>query len=124
MALRGRAGEADLTVWPPGARVGVQRGRTGGSTPISAHIEDYAVIGDTETAALVSLEGSIDWLCLPRFDAAACFAALLGGPHRGRWLLAPSERQPTVSRRYREGTLVLETLHEGPTGSVRVIDVM
>jgi GH15 family glucan-1,4-alpha-glucosidase len=82
------------------------------------------VIGDTETAALVSLEGSIDWLCLPRFDAAACFAALLGGPHRGRWLIAPSERQPTITRRYREGTLVLETLHEGPTGSVRVIDVM
>jgi GH15 family glucan-1,4-alpha-glucosidase len=73
---------------------------------------------------LVSLEGSVDWLCLPRFDAAACFASLLGGPHRGRWLLAPAERQPAVRRAYREGTLVLETEHEGPTGSVRVIDAM
>ena len=82
------------------------------------------MLGDTETAALVSLEGSIDWLCLPRFDAAACFASLLGGPHRGRWLLAPAERQPIVRRRYREGTLVLETEHEGPGGAVRVTDVM
>ncbi|MDP9183816.1 MAG: glycoside hydrolase family 15 protein [Actinomycetota bacterium] len=91
---------------------------------MSAHLEDYAVLGDTETAALVSLEGSIDWLCLPRFDAAACFASLLGGPHRGRWLLAPAERQPTIRRTYRDGTLVLETVHEGPAGSVRVTDVM
>jgi GH15 family glucan-1,4-alpha-glucosidase len=94
------------------------------SERISAHLEDYAVLGDTETAALVSLEGSIDWLCLPRFDAAACFASLLGGPHRGRWLLAPADRQPTVRRSYRPGTLVLETVHEGPGGSVRVVDTM
>jgi len=91
---------------------------------MSAHLEDYALLGDTETAALVSLDGSIDWLCLPRFDAAACFAALLGTPQHGRWLLAPAERQPSVSRRYRDGTLVLETLYEGPTGKVRVVDCM
>jgi GH15 family glucan-1,4-alpha-glucosidase len=91
---------------------------------VSAHLEDYALLGDTETAALVSLDGSVDWLCLPRFDAAACFAAILGGPHRGRWLLAPAETPSTVRRRYRDGTLVLETEHECPTGTVRVIDAM
>jgi GH15 family glucan-1,4-alpha-glucosidase len=72
----------------------------------------------------VSREGSVDWLCLPRYDAGACFASLLGGPHRGRWLLAPAERQPTVHRSYRPGTLVLETVHDGPDGAVRVVDAM
>lgn len=91
---------------------------------MSAHLEDYAILGDTETAALVSRDGSVDWLCLPRFDAGACFAAILGGPHRGRWLLAPAESPSKVSRRYREGTLVLETEYELPTGTVRVVEAM
>jgi GH15 family glucan-1,4-alpha-glucosidase len=88
-------------------------------------IEDYALIGDTQSAALVSRDGSIDWLCMPRFDSAACFAALLGEPRHGRWLLAPADRASRgVRRRYREGTLVLETEHAAETGRVRVIDCM
>jgi len=91
---------------------------------VSAHLEDYAILGDTETAALVSRDGSIDWLCLPRFDSAACFAAILGGPHRGRWLLAPADEPSATRRAYRDGTLVLETEHETPTGVVRVTEAM
>ncbi|HJY37989.1 MAG TPA: trehalase-like domain-containing protein, partial [Steroidobacteraceae bacterium] len=72
-------------------------------------IEDYALIGDCETAALVGLDGSIDWLCWPRFDSDACFAALLGAPEHGRWLLAPCAADVKVTRRYREDTLILET---------------
>ena len=73
-------------------------------------IEEYAVLGDTETAALVSRAGSIDWLCLPRFDSTACFAALLGTPEHGRWLLGPvGEARST--RRYLENSFVLETVH-------------
>ena len=87
-------------------------------------IEDYAMIGDCHTAALVGKDGSIDWLCFPRFDSGACFAALLGGPEHGRWLLAPSGRVNRVTRRYREATLVLETDFETDSGSVRVIDFM
>ena len=90
----------------------------------SAPIEDYALIGDCETAALVGRNGSIDWLCLPRFDSPACFAALLGGPEHGRWLLAPAEAPHTVRRRYRDGTLVLETDFETADGVVAVIDCM
>ena len=71
-------------------------------------IEDYAIIGDCETAALVGKDGSIDWLCWPRFDSGACFAALLGTPEHGRWKIAP-ENVKKVSRRYRPGTLILET---------------
>ncbi|MBI1734845.1 MAG: glycoside hydrolase family 15 protein [Candidatus Rokubacteria bacterium] len=90
----------------------------------SAPIEDYALIGDCETAALVSRSGSIDWLCFPRFDSPACFAALLGGPEHGRWLLAPAGEPRAVRRRYREGTLVLETEFETAEGVVAVIDCM
>ncbi len=87
-------------------------------------IEDYALIGDTQSAALVGKDGSIDWLCLPRFDADACFAALLGSEENGRWLLAPSGGIRRVRRRYRPGTLVLETDFETDTGTLRVIDCM
>jgi GH15 family glucan-1,4-alpha-glucosidase len=87
-------------------------------------IEDYALIGDCETAALVGLDGSIDWLCLPRFDAGACFAALLGGPEHGRWLIAPAGEVRRVQRRYRPGTIVLETEFETDEGAVTLIDFM
>jgi len=87
-------------------------------------IEDYGLIGDLESAALVSRAGTIDWLCLPRFDSASCFAALLGDDRHGRWLLAPSGADGATSRRYRPGTLVLETDFETPDGAVRVIDFM
>lgn len=87
-------------------------------------IEDYALIGDTRTAALVGRNGSIDWLCVPRFDSDACFAALLGDESHGRWLLAPEGERTASSRRYRDGTMVLETDHETADGAVRVIDCM
>ena len=87
-------------------------------------IEDYGLIGDLHTAALVSRAGSIDWLCLPRFDSGACFAALLGGPEHGRWLLAPTSDDARVSRRYRPETFILETTFELDEGAVRVIDFM
>ena len=86
-------------------------------------IEDYALIGDCETAALVSRSGSIDWLCLPRFDSEACFAALLGSPENGRWQIAPAGKA-RVTRRYRPGTLILETQFHTRTGSVTLIDFM
>jgi GH15 family glucan-1,4-alpha-glucosidase len=87
-------------------------------------IEDYAIIGDTHTAALVSREGSIDWLCLPRFDSPACFAALLGEREHGRWLIAPAGAVRSVQRRYRGDTLVLETEFRTSTGTVRLVDCM
>src|ERR1700691_1256885 len=87
-------------------------------------IEQYALIGDCHTAALVGCDGSIDWLCFPRFDSGACFAALLGGPEHGRWLLAPSSAVMGVRRRYRQDTLLLETEFDTEEGSVRVIDFM
>lgn len=87
-------------------------------------IEDYGLIGDTETAALVGRDGSIDWLCLPRFDSGACFAALLGGAEHGHWWIGPSDPDPQVSRRYRGETMVLETEFQTDTGQVRVIDFM
>ena len=87
-------------------------------------IEDYALIGDCHTAALVGRDGSIDWLCFPRFDSGACFAALLGDPSHGRWLIAPAATVLSTRRKYREGTLILETEFETDAGVVRVIDSM
>jgi len=87
-------------------------------------IEDYALIGDCHAAALVGRDGSIDWLCLPRFDAGACFAALLGDHRHGRWLIAPAAKVLNTKRRYREGTLILETEFETAEGAVRIIDCM
>jgi GH15 family glucan-1,4-alpha-glucosidase len=87
-------------------------------------IEDYALIGDCHTAALVGRDGSIDWLCFPRFDSGACFAALLGGVERGRWLVAPAGKIKSVQRRYRNDSLVLETEFHTARGSVRLIDFM
>src|SRR5436305_3763455 len=91
---------------------------------MSTPIEDYALIGDCRSAALVARDGSIDWLCAPRFDSPACFAALLGTPEHGRWLLAPAGEVRATRRRYREGTLVLETEFETPDGVVAVVDCM
>ena len=87
-------------------------------------IEQYALIGDTQTAGLVGDDGSIDWLCFPRFDGPACFAALLGDDGHGRWLIAPAADRPRVTRRYRPGTLILETEFETDDGAVRVVDFM
>ncbi|HEV7450877.1 MAG TPA: glycoside hydrolase family 15 protein [Pseudonocardiaceae bacterium] len=87
-------------------------------------IEDYAMLGDLHTAALVSNTGSVDWLCFPRFDSPACFAALVDTPDAGRWLLAPAAGGPCSSRRYRDDTLVLETEWITSEGRVRVVDFM
>jgi GH15 family glucan-1,4-alpha-glucosidase len=87
-------------------------------------IEDYALVGDCETAALVGRDGSVDWLCWPRFDSGACFAALLGGPEHGRWLLAPTDPKAVARRRYLDDTLVLETAFETAEGEVAVLDFM
>src|SRR3954447_1308224 len=89
-----------------------------------ARVEDYAFIGDCITAALVSRSGSLDWLCWPRFDSAACFAALLGGPEHGRWLIAPAGRIVRASRAYRADTLILETQFETAEGAVLLTDFM
>jgi GH15 family glucan-1,4-alpha-glucosidase len=87
-------------------------------------IEDYGLVGDCETAALVGRDGSIDWLCWPRFDSDACFAALLGTPENGRWLIAPEAEPTRVTRRYRRDTLVLETRFECAQGAVTLVDFM
>jgi GH15 family glucan-1,4-alpha-glucosidase len=87
-------------------------------------IEDYALIGNCHTAALVGRDGSIDWLCLPRFDSGACFASLLGEPGHGRWLIAPTAEVRSTRRTYRDGTLILETEFVTDEGSVRIIDFM
>jgi GH15 family glucan-1,4-alpha-glucosidase len=91
---------------------------------MAGRIEDYALIGNCETAALVGRDGSVDWLCVPRFDAAACFAALLGTRDHGRWLLAPAGEVRAIRRRYREGSLILETEYETDDGAVALIDCM
>jgi len=91
---------------------------------MAPRIEDYAIIGNTRTAALVNRDGSIDWLCTPRFDSGACFAALLGDRRHGRWLLAPAGEHRVDGRRYRDDTLVLETGFSTDGGAVRVADAM
>ncbi len=87
-------------------------------------VEDYAIIGDCTTAALVGKNGSIDWLCLPRFDSEACFAALLGHAQHGRWLLGPTDATAKATRSYQDETLVLETVFETESGSFALIDFM
>jgi GH15 family glucan-1,4-alpha-glucosidase len=97
------------------------------STPppvYAGRLEDYALIGDCHTAALLSRDGSIDWLCLPRFDGSACFAALVDTPEAGRWRIAPLDRTARITRAYRPGTMILETEYETDTGAVRLIDFM
>jgi len=91
---------------------------------LSRKIEDYALIGDCETAALVGRNGSIDWLCWPAFDSDACFAAILGTRRNGRWLIAPAEDTTSTSRRYLENTLILETRFETKGGTVELVDFM
>ena len=91
---------------------------------MTSRIEDYALIGDLGTAALVGRDGSIDWLCWPRFDSDACFAALLGTPEHGRWMVAPRDDVISITRRYRENTLVLETRFETAEGTAVLTDFM
>jgi len=91
---------------------------------MAERIEDYGLVGDLQTAALVGRSGSIDWLCFPRFDSGSCFGALLGSSEDGRWLLAPSAGGAATERRYRDNTLILESEWQTPTGRVRVIDFM
>ena len=91
---------------------------------MSQPIEDYALIGDTQTAALVGRDGSVDWMCLPRFDSPACFAALLGDRHNGRWRIAPAGGIKRVERRYRTDTVVLETDFHTEDGAIRLVDCM
>ena len=91
---------------------------------MALRIEDYAIIGDCKSAALVGSDGSIDWLCWPRFDSAACFAALLGTPENGRWLIAPALAPLGVTRRYRPGTLVLETEFKTESARAVILDFM
>src|SRR6478735_5767723 len=91
---------------------------------MAARIEDYAIVGDTRSVALIDRAGSVDWWCVPRIDSPACFAALLGDRSNGRWLLRPAGAVTSTSRRYREGTLVLETTYVTETGVATVTDFM
>ncbi|WP_234106848.1 trehalase-like domain-containing protein, partial [Streptomyces venezuelae] len=91
---------------------------------MAGRIEDYALVGDLETAALVGTDGSVDWWCAPRFDSPACLAALLGDPEHGRWLLAPAGETRCTRRSYRGDTLVLDTVWESLGGTVRITDFM
>lgn len=91
---------------------------------MASKIEDYALVGDCETAALIGRDGSLDWLCWPRFDLGACFAALLGTADNGRWLIGAADRNARITRRYRDHTLVLETNIETADGAATVIDFM
>ena len=98
--------------------------RDAGVQSMSLPIEDYALIGDCQTAALVARNGSIDWFCVPRFDSAACFAALLGDESHGRWRIAPRDSGAVATRTYNDHTLILETTFETAEGRVRIVDFM
>src|SRR5690625_407150 len=91
---------------------------------MALRIEDYGLVGDLQTAALIGVDGAIDWLCMPRFDSGACFAALLGDDDAGSWRIAPAGATECTSRRYRDDTLILETDWETEQGAIRVIDFM
>src|SRR5579862_6079428 len=91
---------------------------------MSTPLESYAMIGDGETVALVDRHGSIDWLCWPRFDSDACFAALLGSPDHGRWIIAPCKAVIRSIRRYKDDTLIVETELHTASGGIRLIDFM
>jgi GH15 family glucan-1,4-alpha-glucosidase len=138
-----RSADRPIDVAPSPARPSLPRSRRrlrhkrprhaaapGGGAGTAAHadvplaIEDYALIGDCTTAALVGRNGSIDWLCWPRFDSSACFAALLGTSDHGRWRIAPADPTPHITRAYRDGTMVLETVFTTDDGRVAVIDFM
>src|SRR5947209_7785682 len=95
-----------------------------GTPAMPSRIEDYALIGDCHTAGLVAKDGSLDWLCVPRFDSGACFAALLGTPDNGRWLVAPAGEVRSVRRAYRDCTLVLDTEFTTDEGTVTLTDCM
>src|ERR1700754_297339 len=109
---------------PRVTRANKSRPARGEKGPARVRIEDYGLIGDMQSAALVGRDGSVDWLCLPRFDSASCFAALLGDERHGQWRLAPAGGARASSRRYRPGTLVLESEFETLDGAVRIIDFM
>ncbi|MGZ6804380.1 MAG: trehalase-like domain-containing protein, partial [Nocardioidaceae bacterium] len=91
---------------------------------MTLRLEDYALLGDLRGAALVGVDGSVDWLCLPRFDAPSCLSALVGGPEAGRWTVAPEGTSRPGGRRYRPGSMVLETDLSSGDGTVRVTDVL
>jgi GH15 family glucan-1,4-alpha-glucosidase len=112
------------TSLPPVQQAVAEAAGADGGSPMSLPIQDYALIGDLHSAALVGTDGSIDWLCLPRFDSEACFGALLGEDRHGRWQIAPAAGNRRVQRRYRPGTLVLETEFSVDSGRVRVTDCM
>jgi GH15 family glucan-1,4-alpha-glucosidase len=102
---------------------GTPHGRLGRFEDMPLPIEDYAIVGDTGTAALIGRDGSVDWLCLPRFDSPACFAALLGDESHGRWLLGPRD-EFSCERRYIGHSAVLETTYTTATGKAKVVDAM
>src|SRR5437588_123399 len=106
------------------ARRGASVGAGARANRKTVKIEDYAFLSDTQTAALVGRNGSVDWLCFPRFDSPSCFAALIGEPKNGRWLITPTDDSATVTRKYRGYTLILETTFETKDGAVRLIDFM
>ena len=99
-------------------------GKSASDYIMAAKIEDYALIGDCETAALVDRNGSINWLCWPDFSSEACFAALLGAEENGYWKITPTKGKWKTTRRYRPHTLILETIFEHKHGSFRLIDFM
>src|SRR5262249_14907555 len=124
---RARPSTRGCRTGPERADLGRRGGRASRGLP-GAHgvtlLEDYGLVGDLQTAALVSRSGSIDWLCFPRFDSGACFAALLGDERNGHWSLRPAGDFRPAGRRYREDTLILETEFETADGIARLIDFM